>query len=259
MHRIMSKISSAVNHLLKDIELLFPDDHLYTGEDINRIDNELRPKDLQVYMNPETDILEPGQESPCMRGNIIILGTYSAMSSPGVVSLCLDHLKDFFYSLVKRSLLAGYNISKKELKPIAKLVVYKTYWHELFHFDCDVLRHLFGGHIDPNIEEALAVARAWARITAEKDYKFWEIKKLQLFEFIVIEAFKYTSAGYRDWVDYSDENDFQHALLRYINPPSSSFLGSNGVQLQKLIFALLTQDNGKEGEGFIIKYIPSLS
>jgi len=254
----MSKISSAVNHLLKDIELLFPDDHLYTGEDINRIDNELRPKDLQVYMNPETDILEPGQESPCMRGNIIILGTYSAMSSPGVVSLCLDHLKDFFYSLVKRSLLAGYDISKKELKLIAKLVVYKTYWHELFHFDCDVLRHLFGGHIDPNIEEALAVARAQWRIRSFNGYKFLGISQ-DLFDFIVSEAFKYTSPGYKDWVNYSNENDFQHALLRYINPPSSSFLGSNGVQLQKLIFALLTQDNGKEGEGFIIKYIPSLS
>ena len=250
----MSKITSAVNYLLRDIEHLFPKDHSYTEEDINLIESELRPKELQAYMNPETDILEPGQESPCMRGNVIILGTYSAMSSPGVVSLCLDNLKDFFHSLVNRSLHAGHPISSKELKLIAKIVVYKTYWHELFHFDCDVLRHLFGGYIDRNIEEALAVARSQWRIRSFNGYKFLGISR-DRFDFIVSEAFKYTSPGYKDWVNYSDEKDFQHGLLRYINPPTSGFLRSNGVQVQKLIYALLTQDNGKEGDGFIIKNI----
>ena len=250
----MSKITYAVNYLLQDIEPIFKYDHSYTSGEINEIDIILHPKDLEAYMNPPSDILEPGQESPCESDDSLTLGSYSEMSSPGVVRLYLDNLKDFFHSLVFRSLRAGHPISSKELKLIAKIVVYKTYWHELFHFDCNVLRVLFGGHKDPNIEEALAVARAWARITAEKGYKFWGISPV-LFDFIVSEAFKYTSPGYKDWVNYSNENDFQHGLLRYINPPTSGLLRSNGVQLQKLIFALLTQHNGKEGEGFIIQNI----
>lgn len=246
----MSKISSAVDYILKELEQLFPVNHLYTGKDICKIDERLSPKDIEAYMLPATDILEPNQEKP--NGYSVYLGTYTAMSSPGIVTLCLDNLKDFFHSLVKRSLHKGHNISTQELKSIAKLVVYKTYWHEIFHFDCNVLRCLFGGYISRNIEEALAVARSRMRVVWEKDYKFWEINT-PLFEFILYEAYQYKSPGYKDWVKYADIINFKEGLLGYINPPKSSLLRSNGVQIQEYIYSLLTPNNGKEGEGFIIQ------
>ena len=104
----MSKITYAVNYLLQDIEPIFKYDHSYTSGEINEIDIILHPKDLEAYMNPPSDILEPGQESPCESDDSLTLGSYSEMSSPGVVRLYLDNLKDFFHSLVFRSLRAGH-------------------------------------------------------------------------------------------------------------------------------------------------------
>lgn len=60
----MSKISSAVDYILKELEQLFPVNHLYTGKDICKIDERLCPKDIEAYMQPATDILEPNQEKP---------------------------------------------------------------------------------------------------------------------------------------------------------------------------------------------------
>ncbi len=255
----MSIILSVVDYILHDILLLYSDEHPFTAEDIQNIENKLRPEKIDIFRNPDSDIMEHSdklysdQDIP-----LTLLGSYSPMRSPGIITLYKDNLKQFFHTLVMEILKNGYSINKYEIKAIAKLIVYKTYYHEIFHFDCDVLRCLFGGHIQSNIEEALAVSRSRMRIIAEKYNKFFGLNS-NIFDFILKEAYQYTSKGYRDWINYADLNKFKHGLLDYINPSKSVTLINNGVRVKDNIYSILTKNNGIEGRGFVTRTVPETS
>ncbi len=54
----MSIILSVVDYILHDILLLYSDEHPFTAEDIQNIENKLRPEKIDIFRNPDSDIME---------------------------------------------------------------------------------------------------------------------------------------------------------------------------------------------------------
>jgi hypothetical protein len=94
-------------------------------------------------------------------------------------------------------------ITKADLEKIAFLVLQKTYFHEVFHFRSDVLRHLFNGKYDPYLEEALAVAYSRLQIMEMRSNANTFIGRLGggIFNTVMDRAYQYRSPGYRDWAN----------------------------------------------------------
>jgi hypothetical protein len=170
-----------------------------------------------------------------------LLGIYIPMHSPGTVVLFIRNLRWFYWRLLQSALRQVSKISKVDLNEAARLVVLKTYYHEIFHFDCDVLRHLNHsqyGDSDREREEALAVARARSRIIDDhKDGRttFGKMNSV-LFNILLDEAFRYSSPGYRDWPNFSDEPSFKFGILKHIQPKNYPLLRANGVAVENLLF-----------------------
>ena len=122
----------------------------------------------------------------------------------------------------------------------------RTYHHELFHFNSDVLRQLFGSTYDALMEEALAVA--WARQVIIEARGKWQTKIARMnglfYRLLLDEAFNYQSPGYRDWPQYADPARFQSALVAYFAPPQHARLEGNGVDVGQMLFGLLGTMSG---------------
>jgi len=172
-----------------------------------------------------------------------LLGFYTPMASPGTITLCSQNLRAFFWHLVfQLSNNRRLPIMKADLASVADLVVSKTYHHEYFHFFCDIQRKLFpGSEYDFQIEEALAVAHSYACISRGRDNKSTKFGRMGnvIYPALMVEAFKYNSAGYRDWILYSDDIRFDAGLYNYISPPNSGLLQSNGINVSVLLRAQL--------------------
>jgi hypothetical protein len=209
----------------------------------------LEPASYEEFMRPEPDT-EEGivvLDEP----NIYMLGRYYHMRSPGQVVLYKNNLKVFFDTLIDEVLIRTQYITRSDLFAAARLVALKTYQHELFHFDCNVLRIMFGSNQDRLLEEALAVA--WSRLKISEERKVWNsvIGKMNgvVYGILMELAYNFRSPGYRDWVDYADEVRFKNGLAEYCKPKGYNFLTANGVNIQDILFSTL--GNGKNGQGFI--------
>lgn len=65
-----------------------------------------------------------------------------------------------------------------------------------------------------------------------------------IYRVLLVERFKYTADGYRDWPAYADSATFGHGLVRYVNPPGSQFLYKSGVRVDSLLAAHLNAVHG---------------
>lgn len=186
--------------------------------------------------------------SGIQRGNLppFLLGLYKPMRSPGTVLLFGDNLDLFFCSLIRELTKTINFITHADLAAANEIVVSKTYYHELFHYDCDVFRHLFGYGRDPFNEEALAVARA--RYLVEQERGKWTTKIGRMngvvYGKLMELAFDYRSAGYRDWRQYSSEQAFRSGLLKMCGSAMTNMLESNGVAVDGLLFTSLGNMSG---------------
>ena len=205
---------------------------------------------IEEYLHPEPDVVDGGETS-LEKGNL--LGCYVPMKSPGKIFLSRRNIKDFFWSLVLTVRNDIQYITKFDLLSGFQLVTLKTYNHELFHFNCDVLRACFGGSYDALPEEALAVA--WARMKIMQERNIWQSQIARMnaafFRLIMCHAFNYTSPGYRDWHLFADEMLFKNELIRYIQPTNYDKLLNSGVDVGDMIYRLL----GNIKNGFVEKII----
>ena len=101
-------------------------------------------------MNPHPEVVKNEGDD--------ILGLYRPMSSPGQITLRWDSIGSLFWHTVLDMQRQPLYMERRDLEPMATLVVQKTYVHEGFHHFADVARRLFGGQYDRDREEALAVA-----------------------------------------------------------------------------------------------------
>jgi hypothetical protein len=209
---------------------------------------------LDHFLAPEPDFSSDDQPWTCRPTDppdtVLVLGRYYPMSSPGQVVLYRKNLQIFYRSLIREVLRRVPSIDKADLERIARLVVLKTYYHELFHFDCNLLRRLFCGAPNLLVEEALAVA--WSRHRIALDRKVWQCPTGRMngvvYGWVMKLAFAYRSAGYCDWPLYADESRFKVGLCDYIHPEQTRFLEQSGVPVGDLLFDML--DRRQAGEGF---------
>jgi hypothetical protein len=168
-----------------------------------------------------------------------VLGHYTPMQSFGTVALHSRQLRSLFWNIVYK-LRSAYHapVMQEDLRGLAHMVAFVTYHHEYFHYYCDISRHLFQSAIyERKMEEALAVAYGYIKSVEERSKWQSLIGRMPsyIFRSSLIERFKYTASGYRDWPLYSDQNRFQDGLVKYINPRDVHFLVSSGVDVAYLL------------------------
>jgi len=137
------------------------------------------------------------------------LGSYHTIQSPGKIKLHKRRIKNFLYGIIKHLQTKKHKISFQKFELLAKLTVYKTYFHELFHHFSDVHSIIAGKtHYDYKKEEALAVAAA-RHISA----LFCDASVIH--EHFFKKAFAYTGKGYKDWTNYPSYVSFKKELVIY--------------------------------------------
>lgn len=140
------------------------------------------------------------------------LGTYRRMNSPGLITIHIDNMQIFFWSIIcELSCKNRYTFTREKIEELARLCILKTLYHELFHHFTDVqayITRMF--HYDYFMEEALAVAcsRHMVGFEAQNNTPF-------VSDFLNL-AYSFTSPGYRDWVDYKSDEQFLLTLSEYI-------------------------------------------
>lgn len=243
----MSALDQTINILLNNL-IILPEGEF--GELYN-LEQHLEPVSIEEFMEPEPDIVNNDVPPEVLATKRSILGCYYGMRSPGKVVLFTVNHKRFFDGLMREVLQVTPYVTKNDLTAAARLVVLKTWQHELFHFDCNVLRIMFDLQQDSMKEEALAVA--WSRIKIAEERKTWNTPFGRMsgvvYGVLMDKAFQYRSPGYRDWHLFGDEASFKAGLLDYLQPPQKVFLAQSGVPLQELIYAMLGK--GKDGQGFV--------
>ncbi len=238
-------LDQTIDHLLANLKNATEGDF---GELVD-LPQLLNPENYEEFMNPETDTPDEGPvilDEPKMS----VLGRYYHMQSPGTVVLYKRNIKKFFDTLMLELIQRTSFITRSDLAASARLVVMKTYHHELFHFDCNVLRLMFGIQQNKLLEEALAVA--WSRLKIAEERKVWQsaIGRMNgvIYGMLMEMAYQYKSQGYSSWPNYADETSFKTGFAGYIQPPNHDFLIQSGVNVPDMLFALLGK--GKDGQGF---------
>lgn len=202
---------------------------------------------LDEVLDQPIDVFEGQAQVDGDLSEVVLLGSYNLMQSPGAITLYRNNINKFFWSLVARCRnKQTLYLTKEDLFCLARLVCYKTYYHELFHFNCDIQRHLFGSRREPLLEEALAVAYSRLRIVKDRSDGRSPLSRINgvLYNLALTEAYKYTSPGYKDWLSYSGETFFELGFLDYIQPPHFSFLRSNGIEVEYLLQQIFVSNNG---------------
>jgi len=160
-----------------------------------------------------------------------LLGCYTPMSSPGVIELFLNQMKNFLVQIVGDMVSAGYHVSYSDFVRMAEICVRKTFYHEYFHHYSDIQKRLFSFVKTKEIEEALAVA--WSRMKVDefctKDLKLHSVTSL--FDAFKRKLYNYCIPGYKDWKNYSISATFYEGICRYMMPSKSYDLLTKGVNL----------------------------
>lgn len=247
--------------------------HIYvmeTGEDGRALipDQLFDVPDPARFLEPKPDVIDvSNEELRSLGGSMMLLGLYRPMKSPGTVVLYSENIQNAYWGTI-RNLIGNHKITITDLVASAELMPLKTWHHELFHLDCDVLRLIFAGRpleasvtvggtgfrttLEPAVpfrdaadrleEEALAVARSY-RVIADKIKKIRAYSKIGIsrdskdgFLAAFIEAvYDYRSPGYCRWRDYRSDADFQAGLIRHLNPGGSEFFSTSGVDIGPLL------------------------
>lgn len=205
--------------------------------------------EVDAFLEPPEDVMIDAPEALgdnrviYIRETMLLLGMYIPMRSPGQVVLFGKNLDRFYWSLVRATHHSVPYMTKLDLHGAWSLVLMKTYQHELFHYNINVLQEMFGGSYTPTIEEALAVAWARMKIQGERAKRNSQIGRMndQFYSLLMRKAFDYRSSGYRDWGMYADEVRFKPALLAYIAPDNHARLQANGVDMERLIYGMIGQ------------------
>ena len=140
------------------------------------------------------------------------LGTYRRMQSPGEITLYIDNIQIFFWSIICEMIChKKYIFTREKIEELARLCILKTLYHELFHHFIDVQsRFMKDFHYDYFIDEALAVA-------CSRQMVGFETQGNQAFVSDFLElAYSFTLPGYCDWIEYKSDEQFLLKLSDYI-------------------------------------------
>ncbi|GEM_PF-3133186 len=235
----MKKVNLVAEKIIFEIQRIFPnksnesiiEDNSFYNMNIGNEES----LDYFLEQPPDTD-----PEAVIESRNL--LGLYIPMKqNPGTIVLYQGNLSKFFWIIVQdiTRMNQSIRLSKNDLIYTAYMIVLKTYFHEQFHYCCNVFREMFGSKFDSNTEEALAVAYSRWQIDKQREDKRTCISKIQNHFLIqVIEkAFSYSSPGYRDWHLYNGLM-FGPGLKNYIFPNVTP-IETNGIDLSSLLSGMI--------------------
>lgn len=239
----MSIVDAVVKDILSRVEIVEPPAEAeFNPDPVKGI--ELAPGGTGIIeaMRPH-----PGEVAENEKGEEL-LGSYTPMSSPGVITLYSEKLASFFWHNIKDILKQGYYLDRRNLERLAYMTTIKTYTHEQFHHFADVARHLFGLHYDRNVEEALAVAHSFHEISGSMRTT-WNNKigllPNPIYRVMLHKVFRYYQPGYRDWVHYQTKFTFEDGLVKYLGPACTIFLEKSGISLANILEAIHSVVSGQ--------------
>jgi len=183
----------------------------------NVIKNTLEDIPYEKIINDTLNPKEVGEEE-----DTGWLGSYGGISSPGPIKFHKNNLRKFLCAMLCYLTMGKkHNISLDQLVLLIQLIVYKTYFHEIFHHFSDIYGIISAGpkvpsrknqkHYNFKVEEALAVA------ASRNVNGLFAIDGSVLIEHFFARAYKYTSPGYRDWTDYQSYKSFREGVKNYFN------------------------------------------
>ena len=184
--------------------------------------------------------LSPSDDRP-------LLGSYRPMSSPGMITLYSDNLSKYSRCVLTWCYRAAqFPTDMVTVKQVVSLIVFSTYEHERFHYICDFWRQLASPPVnyDPLFEEALATAREWHWIADQRITPGSFVYGMEQSLLIPLRdrLFANLSAGYRDYIEYTDRDKFEREVTQYLRgtpaPRSRApFDRQNGFNFGKWVVA----------------------
>lgn len=244
---------------------------LISEEDLKRLsemnkDEDGEQKEIPIPKSIPREIENPvigdlyGDDESSENDDYLVLGSYTPMRSPGVITFYIDNITNYTGSLIRKIVKAGNIFNLDLLVNITSYVVENTLLHESFHYYCDYKRQITGSKFDRDKEEALAVAHSYLNIDNSKysrirsssmmtDYHQFEREfnnkyNIRMFKDIsrhkYLEAFKlhhfstYTLAGYRDWKLYVGNNSYETDFFNYVKDAKLDSLLRNGVNVNDI-------------------------
>lgn len=180
---------------------------------------------LEVFQQRVPDSDEEFPEAP---DDLVLLGTYRWMHSPGLITLYRRNIEIYWKSLLRHAQYQYPYLTRKEAERVLQLVVLSVYQHERFHYLCDFSRRLLGGPFNRWHEEALAVAWEWHWLrTQDRWNSFYGLLHPALRRLVVQALFTHHSPGYRDWRLFANHTLFLYALNTYLYPAGAqTFAGT---------------------------------
>lgn len=192
--------------------------------------------DLEVFQYPEPDTME--DRSDITEVPRSLLGSYTRMASPGLITLYADNIAAYWKSLLRHTQSSYPFLYPREAERILRLIVQSVYEHERFHYLCDFARRVFKETSHDRLhEEALAVAATWHWMNKMKDSQEFEKLHPKVRREIVRKIFQYRSPGYRDWGNYSDRKIFHDATSEYLFPSAATMFSTCGLDLSQWLLA----------------------
>jgi hypothetical protein len=137
-----------------------------------------------------------------------------------------QRLGSCFWHHLRGLLGQGYYLESAHLRPLATLVVAKTFHHELFHHYADAISRLsHARRVFPD-EEALAVAWSYHAVLAESTDGRTVIGRLPrpASRAFLLRMYRYRGPGYRDWVNFQTPDAFDAGLAAYLLEPAGELL-----------------------------------
>lgn len=186
------------------------------------------------YNEPIKESIDGGRKMPQeVDVNVRTLGSYRRMQSPGRITLNIDNIQISFWSIIFKLICdKGYTFTREKIEELAKLSIYKTLYHELFHHFIDVQSYLSKDYsYDFEVDEALAVA--FSRLLVGYETKF---NHTYISDFLEL-SYSYKLRGYRDWVNYKAEEQFVLKVIDYIKIDKKLIF--KGQQITPIVDALM--------------------
>lgn len=176
----------------------------------------------------------------------LVLGSYRPMRSPGLITLNIANLRQFYWSVIREIAhrLAGLPFFKQDLEFLATFIVEKTWHHELFHHSMEVLRHLVGGAPFDPVEEALAVAYARQCLREAKwNSNVGRMGKV-MFSLAMEIAFDGYAPPYSDWPKFDSADRLNRGIADLLQPPQRLFLENSHVPVADILAGLIPVQHG---------------
>jgi hypothetical protein len=219
----------------------------------NEIDN---PSISDLYGNPDLSNTEKTDD-------IIILGSYTPMNSPGVITFYRSNIKKYSGSLIRKLVNSGISLGLDTALFTIYFVVEDIMNHESFHYYCDYKRKLTSAHYDHDKEEAFAVAHSYQEMndwhtfyhafmhgSPYNDFfsnyfhngpqvHICKRRMEAIFNFLQKEYYKgFTLPGYRDWHLYKARTSYATHYFDYLKNTLLEDLLKNGLPVNDIYWEI---------------------